>query len=105
MKKQKKTLHLVLKAVWYDMIESGIKKEEYRTINPYWIKRLSHETGYGLEYNDFDIVTFHYGYTNRTMEFELADIEEKTGRPEWGATEGEKYFVLTLGNRIQTTNQ
>ena len=26
-----KTLHLVLKHKWYDMIESGEKKEEYRT--------------------------------------------------------------------------
>ena len=25
-----KTLHLVLKHKWYDMIESGEKKEEYR---------------------------------------------------------------------------
>ena len=34
------TLHLVLKKQWYDLIESGIKKEEYREIKPYWIKRL-----------------------------------------------------------------
>ena len=35
-----KTLHLNLKAKWYDMIESGIKKEEYREIKPFWEKRL-----------------------------------------------------------------
>lgn len=35
-----KTLHLVLKKKWYDMIENGIKKEEYREIKSYWIKRL-----------------------------------------------------------------
>ena len=33
-------LHLVLKKQWYDLIGSGIKKEEYREIKPYWIKRL-----------------------------------------------------------------
>lgn len=32
MEKQKKTLHLVLKSQWYDMIASGEKKEEYREI-------------------------------------------------------------------------
>ena len=35
-----KTLHLNLKAKWYDMIKSGIKKEEYREIKPFWEKRL-----------------------------------------------------------------
>ena len=35
-----KTLDLVLKRKWYDMIASGEKTEEYREIKPYWIKRL-----------------------------------------------------------------
>ena len=35
-----KILHLVLKGKWYDMILSDIKKEEYREIKPFWIKRL-----------------------------------------------------------------
>ena len=29
-----KTLDLVLKHKWYDMIESGLKTEEYREIRP-----------------------------------------------------------------------
>lgn len=35
-----KILDLPLKAKWYDMIESGIKPEEYREITPYWCNRL-----------------------------------------------------------------
>lgn len=35
-----KTLHLPLKAKWYEMIESMIKPEEYRGITAYWIVRL-----------------------------------------------------------------
>ncbi len=35
-----KTLHLPLKKEWYDMIERGEKKEEYRKVNPYWCKRF-----------------------------------------------------------------
>ncbi len=35
-----RTLDLVLKKKWYDMIESGIKTEEYREITPYWASRL-----------------------------------------------------------------
>lgn len=32
MAKDNKTLHLVLKRKWWDMIASGEKKEEYRTL-------------------------------------------------------------------------
>lgn len=35
-----KVLHLTLKKKWFDMIESGEKKEEYREIKPYWIRKL-----------------------------------------------------------------
>ena len=35
-----KILDLPLKAKWYDMIESGVKTDEYREIKPYWEKRL-----------------------------------------------------------------
>lgn len=35
-----KTLHLVLKHEWFDMIESGQKREEYRNLTPHWITRL-----------------------------------------------------------------
>lgn len=34
------TLHLTLKKEWFNMILSGEKKEEYREIKPYWIRRL-----------------------------------------------------------------
>ena len=34
------TLHLPLKERWFRMIQSGEKKEEYREITPYWMKRL-----------------------------------------------------------------
>lgn len=35
-----KTLHLSLKKEWYEMIESGVKTEEYREIKPYWTRRF-----------------------------------------------------------------
>lgn len=40
-----KTLDLVVKGKWYDMIEGGIKKEEYREFNPYWCNRLVDKLG------------------------------------------------------------
>lgn len=37
------TLRLTVKKYWFDMIKSGVKKEEYREIKPYWHKRLVQE--------------------------------------------------------------
>lgn len=34
------TLHLPLKAEWYEEIEHGGKIEEYRELSAYWIVRL-----------------------------------------------------------------
>jgi len=34
-------LHLNLKKKWFDMIASGEKKEEYREMKKYWIKRMT----------------------------------------------------------------
>lgn len=33
-------LQLTLKKKWFDMTKSGIKTEDYREINEYWIRRL-----------------------------------------------------------------
>ena len=51
-----KILHLPLKAQWYEMIESGVKTEEYREIKPYWVQRLTrygNDTLNGRLYADF----------------------------------------------------
>ena len=75
------------------MIESGVKTEEYREIKPYWIKRLCDNWVsrdrfidcmnnccinciQTLLYNlyKYDAVKFSYGYTKRTMTFEIESI-------------------------------
>ena len=110
-----KTLDLVLKHHWYDMIASGEKKEEYREIKPYWIKRLIGD--YKIT-NDpiiwdgivvkatmhleifkpqYTLVKFHRGYTNTTMTFEIKSIGIGKGNPKWGAPE-ENVFIIKLGN-------
>lgn len=88
------TLKLVLKKKWYDMIASGQKKEEYREITDYWIKRIS-----GKEYK---FVTFYLGYAkNRpSMTYEMRTPLIGFGILQWGAELGKKYFVLRLGRRI-----
>ena len=87
------TLFLPLKAKWYDMIESGIKTEEYRKFKEYWFKRLANKK--------YKYVRFSYGYTRRTMTFEIEDLGLDIGRPEWGAIPGKVCFVIRLGRRLK----
>lgn len=105
------------------MIESLIKGAEYRGITAYWIVRLFRdengrkitkltanflasnieilkwwiESG-KLVFRNFDAVKFSYGYTKRTMTFEIESITIGKGKPEWGAPT-EDVFIIKLGNR------
>lgn len=105
------------------MIESLIKPEEYRGITAYWIVRLLRdangrkitrltanflasnlkilkwwiESG-NLVFKPFDIVKF-YGYTKRTITFEIKEIVIGKGNPEWGAPKKD-VFIIKLGNRL-----
>ena len=92
----KKELHLILKKQWYKMIESGIKTEEYRDLTDYWKKRLVLQG-----FIKCSIVTFHYGYTKKTMSFKINYIEINNGKEEWGAPKDENVFIIKLGERIK----
>lgn len=123
-----KTLDLVLKRKWYDMIASGEKTEEYREIKPYWICRFCYKaspsypvpwmsmvvTAQNPEYLkkalkwrtmvlwNFTHVTFHLGYSKDrpSMTFAIKEIVIDEGKEEWGALPGETYFVIKLGERL-----
>lgn len=101
-----KILHLPLKKEWYEMIESGVKTEEYRVIKPYWCKRIVGEntisaSGVLMEKYEYPFthVKFSYGYTKRTMTFEIKEITIGKGKPELGAPE-EDVFIIKLGSRL-----
>ena len=103
-----KVLDLPLKARWYDMIESEVKGEEYREIKPYWCKRLlginsplfSHRNGHqGCNVKGYTHVRFRYGYTKRTMTFEISEIRIGRGNTDWGAPEDTDVFIIKLGER------
>lgn len=100
--KSKKILDLPLKAKWYDMIESGVKTEEYREIKPYWCKRFlnldaplfSHRNGYqDANVKGYTHVRFRYGYTKRTMAFKIDEIKIGMGIPEWGAPDRNVFII------------
>jgi hypothetical protein len=106
-----KVLDLVLKHKWYDMIESGEKKEEYREDKEYWIKRLtdlntdfipfSYRYHYEqIPFKDYTHVRFHRAYTNTTMLFELDGMDYGFGNSSLGAPDVE-VFILKLGRRVK----
>ena len=88
------------------MIESGEKKEEYRTHSDYWTKRLVDGEYYGSDdldrYKPFENVCFHLGYTNTTMTFRIAHIYISGI---WCSLNGgggkERVFIISLGERIE----
>lgn len=118
-----------MKKEFYNLIESGVKTEEYREIKPYWLKRLFRtiDMGHnhfekidddcavfytknidllktdmqlgGFQLKDYTHVKFSYGYTKRTMTFDIKCITIGKGKPEWGAPT-EDVFIIKLGNRV-----
>jgi len=49
-----RTLHLAVKKIYFDAIQSGAKVQEFRLCTPYWEKRLA-----GREYDDI-VITCGY---------------------------------------------
>ena len=121
-----KILDLVLKHQWYDLIEDGIKTEEYRELKPYWIKRLMGclkwcSIGCLYDKNEiehcrrrkcenltdlkeilegYDVVRFHRAYTNITMSYWIKSITIGFGKSEWGVV---NCFELCIFERLNTT--
>ena len=101
-------LPLVLKGKWYDMIASGEKKEEYRELKEFWIKRIEKWQDGRMDELfpqmdlKIDIIAFSCGYKKPDMFF-ICDkilIRDSTPRhPEWGEP-CIKHFVLGLGERV-----
>lgn len=121
---QEKTLTLNLKAKWYNLIESGEKKEEYRLTKDFWVKRLaksveSYKTQIesresvindGLDNSDFITeieskpftkIRFVYGYQpNHYMEFKFDSLYVGVGNKEWGAPDFD-VFIIKIGERVK----
>ena len=67
------------------MIASGQKREEYRDIKPYWIRRLVEnpvDDSDIIVFKKFSNIVLHLGYTLQTMEFEIESISVGMGKPQ-----------------------
>ena len=121
-------LQLSLTKKWFELTKSGVKTEDYRELNNYWLKRISNvnlrmpisltEQYSILEQNKdilfdgksvfkkFDINIMTFGYpkstdSERILKLEHKGIEIREGNPEWGAIPGRKYFVITHGSFLK----
>lgn len=114
-----KTLRLVIKKQYFDMILKGTKKEEYREVKDYYMQRIVGRHGCGTGYNFtilrdlgfnalqqpfFDTITFVNGYAKdaRQMVVECNGVIVDKGKKCWGAP-NYRVFVLKLGS-ILTKN-
>ena len=94
-------LDLSLKYHFYDEIEAGRKKEEYRAYNDYWKPRLMDLNSCWEVWKHYDAILFRRGRGGkRTMLVERLGTRVGYGREDWGAPKGERVFILQLGDRL-----
>ena len=108
-------LSLVLKGKWYDMIEHGGKREEYRDATKYWRIRLNNWDKRFTAHNT-PVVEFRRGYSPNAprMAFWCLGIETVSGmrpyayvdqscdklrHPSWGEP-STPHFFIELGGRV-----
>lgn len=93
-------LILPIKKLWFDMILSGEKLEEYRQIKMYYRTRLFSKGFLDSEGNPTDRqewILFRNGYFKSSPSFmAYCHLSIKEGNPEWGATPNERYYTFQI---------
>lgn len=115
------SLMIPIKKEWFDMIVAGEKKEEYREIKPYWVRRLvgnwhqwrtleGHYRHELLMRHNADRIIFKNGYQKnaRTATVEWKSLRVDTPVPKWCPSDTDytkNVFVIELGEIIETNFQ
>lgn len=98
-------LVLPIKKKWFDMIACGEKKEEYREIKPYYIKRFDkyfHDNK-GLLVEKEIIFRNGYSYNSPSVRC-ICWLCRGNGREDWGGSAYEEYFVLQILKILEVKN-
>lgn len=95
-------LTLPIKKKWFDMIVSGEKKEEYRTINEYYGKRFQ-KLGLidkdGFLTDNYARIILRNGYGRNVPEVQVVvSLGVGYGWEKWGADPYEVYYILRIMN-------
>lgn len=91
-----KILYLTVKRKWFDMIASGVKKEEYRSDVPWIRSRLLTSNGTRKHY---DFIQFTNGYRKDSPKVVLKydGFDFGIPNPEWSNGGNEIVFRIKLG--------
>lgn len=89
---------LPIKKKWFDMIATGVKKEEYREISKYYTIRFENV----FKDKETAEIKLRNGYSrmSRTLICRCS-IKTGIGKEEWGAVKNKKYYILTIHNIIK----
>lgn len=105
-------LVLPIKKKWFDMIQRGEKKEEYRELKPYYDTRIGRALGSCGSLSDcvpewreklmkgrtLDVIFRNgYGYDVPAL-WATCKVKIGQGKKEWGAEEGKNYYVFIIEN-------
>lgn len=90
---------------WYDLIDAGVKREEYRDLMPWsvkianWVMHFDYRTK-----PRFQVVAFMRGYEKPSMWFlaSLKPCRHMPRHPEWGEEPG-THYVIHLDERVLLT--
>jgi len=116
-----KILHLTIEKKWFEMIASGEKKEEYRALSQYWIKRLLEHSNIKSSDNiheflnennnkDFCFKRFDYvhffngGYFSEKLPNFMVKLESISigfPNPQWIYEPSMKCLILKLGEIVK----
>jgi len=89
--KETRILHLNLHREFFDLIERGLKKTEYRECTPYWRRRL--------EGRDYDVIRFRNGYATKAP---IMDVQYVTKG--FRVVGGKKEYAIRLGKILKVKN-
>jgi len=104
-------LHLGLRSHWYRMIDSGVKKIEFREAKPYWTTRINNwikrRTGGKIPVLEFQCgygrfsprMTFLAGDAT-TLTFQFRTARDPVEHKELGEFPKDR-FVLFIGERVE----
>lgn len=86
-------LTLPIKSKWFNMILSGEKKEEYRSMTQYYTSRFENAKN---ENNRFWCILRNGYSSNSPSATVYVELSTGYGREEWGAEPNTQYYILKI---------